>query len=162
MSGRSAPRASASARPSAWVREMVDASAVLTCVRQRRARLGPKGLSDGQNTPGKRADPPARADRVPVKGAAQMHGEQLDPLQDAGVARPEKLVRLDPPEHVELARTLVQSGPNGEAHQRQTDAVRLVAIVEPVLIEVKPPAVTEAVHHRGRLAVQAQHIHPQP
>src|SRR5688572_32527617 len=103
MSGRSGPRASASARPSAWVREIVEANAVLTCVRQRRARLGPKGLSDGQNTPGQRPDAPARADRMPVNGAAQMHGKQLDPLQDAGVARPEKLVRLDAPEHVELA-----------------------------------------------------------
>src|SRR5688500_11102441 len=141
MSGRSGPRASASARPSAWVREIVDASAVLTCVRQRRSRLGPKGLSDGQNTPGQTAGAPARPYRMPVKGAAQMGGEQLDPLQDAGLALPQKLVGLDAPEHVEFAGALVDRGANRQRHEYQAHAVRLVPIVETVLIEVEPAAV---------------------
>src|SRR5688500_9961618 len=159
MSGRSGPRASASAMP---VREIVVATAVLTCVRQRRACLGPKGLSERQNTTSEPADAPARADRMPVKGAAQMDREQPDPLQNPALARPQELVGLDTPQHVELAGALVGGRADRKAQQLQTDAVRLETIVEGVLIEVEPPAVVEAVHHRGGLAVQAQDVHPQP
>src|SRR5688572_21577882 len=162
MSGRSGPRAIASASPSSWVREIVDASADLTCVRQRRAGLGPKGLSDRQDAPGQILHAAPRRDGVALDGAAEMNGKQLDTLQGADLSGPQELVRLDAPEHVELGGAVLDGRTNGQTHQHQTDAVGLVLIVEAVLVEVEPAAVIESVHHRRRLAVQAEDVHPEP
>src|SRR5688572_32785042 len=104
---------------------MVEARADFTWLRQRRARLGPKKLSDRPNTTRQSANAPARFDRMPVNGAAEVQREQLDPLQDAGVARPQELVGLGAPQHVELARALAEGGADRQRHQHQPDALGL-------------------------------------
>src|SRR5688572_9169454 len=140
MSGRSGPRASASARPSSWVREMVDASALFTCVRQRFVRLASTGRSrgpQGQDAPGQAGDAAACLDGVTLHRAAEMDGIEIDTLQATGTAGPQRLVRFGAPEHVELIGTLADRRFDCEGHQRQADALRGVGLVVAVLVEVE-------------------------
>src|SRR5712691_13429049 len=133
---------------------MADAIARFTWPRRRRT-LGDMTAND-------RCDPATGVEETPMQLSANVGRKQMNVAELARVARPEELVLLDTPEHVELAGAFVDRRADRQPHQHQADAVLLILLVEAVLIEGERAAVQEAVHHGHRRAVHAKDEHPEP
>src|SRR5439155_23855635 len=105
---------------------MAEATAVFTWVRRRRT------LGDMGTNPRSRA--PARMKQMTMKASGGAGGKQMNIAKLAPVARPEELVGLDSPQHVELGGCFVDGRANGQRHQHKTDAVLLIPVVKTVRI----------------------------
>src|SRR5512138_2253591 len=110
----------------------------------------------------KSAQPPAGMEESTMKLPAEVRRKKMNIAKLTRLARPQKFVRFGAPEHVEFGGAFIDGGANRQRHQHQTDAVLLIPIVEPVLIEVKGIVIKKAVHDSGRRAVDTQDEHAQP
>src|SRR5512132_2189114 len=125
MRGRYAPRGPA--RPWSCAFAIADATAVFTWLRMRRTLEGMDECTE----------PSARAKKILMKSPAHVPWKKVNIAELARVTRPEELVWFGAPEHVELGRAFLDCRANRQRHEHQADAVLLVLVVEPVLVEVK-------------------------
>src|SRR6476659_9508209 len=93
-----------------------------------------------------RAQPPAGMKQSAMKLSREVRRKKMNVPELASLTGPEEFVRFGAPEHVELDGAFVDGGANRHRHQRQTDAVLLIPLVETVLVEVKGAVIKQAVH----------------
>src|SRR6266576_2253199 len=96
--------------------------------------------------------------QMAMNASGEARGKQMNVAKLAPVARPEELVGLNPPQHVEPGGAFVDRRADGQRHQHEPDAVLLVLVVEAVLIEIERPVVEKAVLHRGDALVEAEDV----
>ena len=77
-------------------------------------------------------------DGAAMQPAAQVWGEQLNPLERARLVGPERLVRFLAVQQVEFRSAFVDGRVNREAQHHHTDAVLPEPRVEAVLVQIEP------------------------
>src|SRR5262249_33037925 len=107
-------------------------------------------------------DSPTRMPGAPVDALAKMGRIRFKPTKLAPTPCPVELVRLVTVQQVVLLCALLERVLDGKPHRDQADAVLAVRRIEARLIEVKDPAVPEAVQGCGGPTVERQNKQAEP